>query len=64
MHFSKIIHTFYDLLYTTSNSEWLHPWFFTINLLSLINGEAVLLYHNSPYCLIELSGKKDPVFDR
>ena len=38
--------------------------FFTINLLSLINGEAVLLYHNSPYCLIELSGKKDPVFGR
>ena len=53
MYFSKIIQTFYDLLFTTSNSERLHPDFFfflTINLLSLIYGESVLLYHNSSHC--------------
>ena len=27
--------------------------FVTINLLSLINGEAVLLYYNRPHCEIE-----------
>ena len=48
--------TFYGLLFTKSNSEWLYPsfyFFFTINLFALINGEAVLLYHNRPHCQIE-----------
>ena len=36
--------------------------FFTINLFSLINGEAVLLYHHSPHCWIEWKGNRDHVF--
>ena len=46
MFFSKIMKTSYDLLFTRSNFEWLRPRFFTINLFFLINGDAVLLYHN------------------
>ena len=40
--------------------------FFTINLFSLINGEALLLYHNRPQCFNWMIRKQslDPVFDQ
>ena len=42
MYFSKIMQTFYDLLFARSSSELLHPWiFFAINLFYLIDGEEV-----------------------
>ena len=35
--------TFNDLLFTRSNSKWLLPEFFSINLFYLVNAGAVLL---------------------
>ena len=53
-YFSKIVQTFYDLLFTRNNSELLQPliFFLAINFFSLINGKVVLFYHNRPCCLI------------
>ena len=55
MYFLKIIQTFYDLLVleATLNGcicDFLFFYFFTVTLFSLISGEAVLLYHDRPYC--------------
>ena len=46
MYFSKIMQTFYDLLLEAT----LNGCIFTINLFSLINGVAFLLYHNRAHC--------------
>ena len=51
MYFSKIMQTFmtYYLLEVTLNG-CICEIFFTINLFSLINSEAILLYYNRPHC--------------
>ena len=49
MYFLKNTQSFYDLLFTRSNFKCL----FAIDLFSLINVEAVSLYHNRPHSYIE-----------
>ena len=54
--------TFNDLLFTRSNSKWLLPHFFSINLFSLVNAGAVLVTDHT----VKLTDKETvnrPVFD-